>query len=121
MQVLRDTKADLLIALAGTVPQDIQASHSGLKHIIWIVERTSRQVDWLSEPGAENASEWHKLIDEQKERTSASVPEIIPELVPPGIATVWQKKKADDYEIVEFSQKVRLAKQRSRISTYGHA
>ena len=106
IDILRETKADFLIAPAGTVPENLRASNPALKHIIWVVEETSRQLGWLEDHDSSHASEWHKIVDAKK-NASTEIPVIDSELEPAIVSVVWQNKKPDDYQIVEFSQNVK--------------
>ena len=99
-----ETNADVLIASAGTVPQRYPLL-TRLKHTVWVVEQTSRQLGWKDSDAA-HSSEWHKIIDDAKSTASQSVPTIDSNVQPPSVLSLWQREDPEDYEAVEFSQKV---------------
>lgn len=110
-QALSRTEASILIAAAGTIPlKDVLKLSSGLKQVIWVVERTSRHMDWNEVPegvgGNPEITVWHDIIDEKG--STSDLPPETPDRVPPNIITVHQQSKSgnEELEIVEFTQKV---------------
>lgn len=78
--ILRKTQADVLVAAAGTISlKDLVTLYSGLKQAIWVVERSSRHIDWNEIPGGvggkAHVSAWHDIVD-QKETTSELPPDL---------------------------------------------
>ncbi|KAA6413548.1 MAG: hypothetical protein FRX48_03294 [Lasallia pustulata] len=111
---LRETNADILLAQAGTLSLDeLMKSYSGLRHVIWVVEKSSRHMDW-KEPsdydhGRITLATWHNLIEEQKGFASSDPPSNVPDFVLPNILAVWQRQTTaslpEMHEVVEFTQK----------------
>jgi hypothetical protein len=104
-QILRDTKADALIAQAGTVSfQGLTKSLPSLKQFIRVVEHASRQMDWSEGTEDVSATEWHEIV-----KTGASdIPTSAEWFQPPNVIAIWQGKHPDDYEFVEYCQAVCL-------------
>lgn len=103
--MLRETKADVLIAPAGTIsPPDLANSVPALKNFIWVVEETSRHMDWSD--SSPNTTQWHDVIEAGSQTSSAELPASVAEAEPTKIVSVWQKKVPWDYEIVEYTQDV---------------
>jgi hypothetical protein len=105
---LNDTKADTLIAAAGALPlEDVTSQARGIKDIIWVVEKTSRHMDWSDVPegigGKVEVSVWHELVQDHNSSTLA-----FPADSKPGnVVTVWRHGVASDKrDIVEFTQAV---------------
>lgn len=109
-----ETKADVLLASAGSLPlKDLLQKYPNLKQVIWVVERTSRHMDWNEvgegEGGKADIAVWHDIIDEKK------APSELPSDIPGGIVTnvvmvtedAWSAM--DSYELTEFTQAVRHA------------
>ena len=112
--ILRETRAEVLIAGAGALPlTELLQQYKSLKQIIWVVERTSRHMDWNEIPegvgGIADIAVWHDIIEDK-----ASAPSELPTEVPGGtIPTILfvvedGLSAMDSYEIIEFTQKVRL-------------
>ena len=112
--ILHSTNADVLIAPAGTVPAEhLAMSCPKVKQAIWVVEETSRHLDFGVNPSKTlTAVEWHEIVREVDLNSNASS-----DLTSTGEASniicICQKKKPTTYDVVEFSQKV---SQVSRIS-----
>ena len=106
-KLLKETQATTLIAPAGVLSaQDIFASGVNVKQILWVVERTSRHMNWLEEPEtSNNVSEWHGLVDQQKSSATSSLPAATDASNCPNVISVWQNRDKNSYEIVEFTQK----------------
>ena len=112
---LRETNADILLAQAGTLSlNELMKSYSGLRQVIWVVEKSSRHMDW-KEPsdydhGRITLATWHNLIEEQKGFASPDPPSNVPDFVLPNILAVWQRQTTaslpETDEVVEFTQKV---------------
>ena len=110
-QALSRSGASILIAAAGTVSlKDVLKFSSGLKQVIWVVEKTSRHMDWNEVPegvgGNPEITVWHDIIEE-KDSTSDLPPEISTG-IPSNIITVHKRSRSgnDELEMVEFTQKV---------------
>lgn len=112
-ELLSRTQADVLVAAAGTIALKELAKHySGLKQLVWVVERSSRHMDWNEVPegfgGKPDVLAWHDIVDQKEEPNSSEVPTDVPGSTAPSIVTVYQNldNGIDDYEIVEFTSKV---------------
>jgi acyl-CoA synthetase (AMP-forming)/AMP-acid ligase II len=106
VQLLAKTGADALIAQAGSVPlSDVIQGASGLRQIIWTVEKTSRHMDWSEVPegigGKIDVSVWHDLVQDQHDG-SATLPTTNEKA--PDVVFLWQEAVGKPAEIVEFTQ-----------------
>lgn len=106
--LLKTTDADTLITAAGSVPlQELLEQHPGLKQVVWVVERTSRHMDWNEVPegvgGKAEIAVWQDVIEERKSSVSADLPTDNAEQPPPNVIFVSKRK---DYELVEFTHGV---------------
>jgi hypothetical protein len=113
IELLAQTGADTLIAEAGSVPlADVSQAVSGLRSIVWTVEKTSRHMDWSEVPegigGKVDVAVWHELVQEHK-NGAASLPSTSEK--PPGVVFLWQEATGKPAEIVEFTQQVRILQQ----------
>lgn len=111
-ELLNRTQANVLVAAAGTIPiKELSKNYSGLKQVVWVVERLSRHMDWNEIPegfgGKADVLAWHDIVD-QKESDSSEVPADVTGSKQPSIVTVSQSHGSgiDDYEIVEFTSEV---------------
>jgi acyl-CoA synthetase (AMP-forming)/AMP-acid ligase II len=108
IDLLLQTGADALIAEAGSVPlAEVGQGVSGLRSIIWTVEKTSRHMDWSEVPegigGKIDVAVWHDLVQEQKSAATA-LPSTSEK--PPNVVFLWQEAVGKSAEIVEFTQQV---------------
>jgi hypothetical protein len=106
VDLLVQTGADALIAEAGSVPlADVIRGASGLRQIIWTVEKTSRHMDWSEVPegigGKIDVSVWHELVQDQQ-NGAAALPSNTDKA--PGVVFFWQEAVGKSAEIVEFTQ-----------------
>lgn len=109
--IVRDTSADCLIAAAGSLPlDDLLQLYPGLKHVIWVAERSSRHMDWNEVPegvgGKAEIAVWHEIVEEKRSSASSDLPLRSPDSPTPNVTTVSVSTGNDSYEIVEFTQKV---------------
>ncbi|KAF1991209.1 hypothetical protein K402DRAFT_369142 [Aulographum hederae CBS 113979] len=107
VSLLRETNADALVAQAGSLPlSDVIKSGSSLQQVIWVVEKTSRHVDWTEVPGDVGGKTevcvWHDLVADH--RNGSELPKDIPGGKLGGLVTIWQDQPGAEGEIVEFSQ-----------------
>lgn len=107
-----ETKADILVAGAGSLPlKELLQKSPHLKQVIWVVERTSRHMDWneeeQSEAGKVEVAAWHKIIDEKQ--TPSELPDDVPEGTVTNVVIVTEDawSAMDSYEVTEFTQAVR--------------
>jgi hypothetical protein len=106
-ELLQKTKADVLVAAAGSLPLDLLSrQHRGLKQLIWVVEKTSRHMDWTDIPeglgGNIDVSVWHELVQDQQDSPSGGFPELRSNQLG-KIVTIWQDQQPTPFEIVEFT------------------
>ena len=109
LKLLQESGADSLIANAGSLPlSDLCRVVPSLEQIVWVVEKTSRHMDWSGTPeeaeGRVTVRVWHDLV--QESQGSAELPAGV---VPGNVSMVWMAKQGVPTEIVEFTQKVRLS------------
>lgn len=109
IELLIRTGADSLIAEAGSIPlADVTTGASGLRQVIWTVEKTSRHMDWNEVPegigGKLDVSVWHELVQDQK-----NAPGELPQDSgkPPNVVFLWQQGVSKSVEVVEFTQQVK--------------
>lgn len=110
-QAMSRSGASILIAAAGTVSlKDMLKFSSGLKQVIWVVEKTSRHMDWNEVPegvgGNPEITVWHDIIEEKA--STSDLPPESPDGIPPNIITVHKRSRSgnEELELVEFTQKV---------------
>ena len=110
--ILVETKADILIAGAGSLPlKELLQKHPNLKQVIWVVERTSRHMDWneVGEGvgGKVEIAVWHDIIDEKQ--TASELPDDVPGGTATNVIVVTEDawSAMDSYELTEFTQAVR--------------
>jgi acyl-coenzyme A synthetase/AMP-(fatty) acid ligase len=111
VELLVKTGADTLIAQAGSVPlAHVIQGASGLRQIVWTVEKTSRHMDWSEVPegigGKIDVAVWHELVQDQQEG-AATLPTTNEKA--PGIVFLWQEAVGKPAEVVEFTQQVCLS------------
>ncbi|MCJ1313205.1 hypothetical protein MMC25_006882 [Agyrium rufum] len=102
--MLRDSKAQTLLAPAGVVPLEIvKRKCPSVKQIIWVVEKTSRQMDWKSS-SSHKVSLWHEIVDQASEDASDSPPtDATTELG--DLVFVEPRSGSKSFDVVEYSQK----------------
>ena len=106
LEILRETRVDKLLAPAGTISAErLQKACPSIKEVIWVVEETSRQLDWKSSSSALTATTWHDVIEAGQETASNSPPESDDAPVP-AILAVERKKDSKSFDVVEYSQAV---------------
>ncbi|KAL8963437.1 MAG: hypothetical protein Q9183_005010 [Haloplaca sp. 2 TL-2023] len=105
---LQAANADTLIAAAGSVPlQELLNDAPALKQVVWVVERTSRHVDWNEVPsgvgGKTEIAVWHDVVEDRKPSVSTDLPS---EKEPKSVVAVLTAKmsKGEEIELVEYTQ-----------------
>lgn len=111
-KILEAANADTLVALAGSVPlQGLLEQHPHLKQVLWVVERTSRHMDWNEVPegvgGKTEIAVWHDIIEERRSSVSTDLP-LDKEPTKIVIVSKDASNKAESLEIVEFTQQVSM-------------
>jgi hypothetical protein len=105
VEILKTTKADSLVAAAGSLPLEfITEGYPSLKHLIWVVEKTSRHMDWTEVPeglgGSIDVTVWHELVHDHTE--SLALPDAASSALG-DITTIWQPEPGQPGEIVTFT------------------
>lgn len=118
--MLQHSGADSLIAEAGSIPlNDVANGVPNLKQAIWVVEKTSRHVDWNEVPegtgGKVEVSTWHELVQDNAAGATTELPQYATGDRAQNLVTIWQDREGSEGETVEFTQQVRL-KIESRVS-----
>ena len=108
--LLQVSRATCLVASAGSLPLDLVCSGaSGVKQITWVVEESSKQMDWAGVPdsiqGKATVSVWHDLVRENKDKVSPEVPDFN-DAIPGDLWTVWQATRNSSPQLVPFNQQV---------------
>ncbi|KAL8873188.1 MAG: hypothetical protein Q9174_001309 [Haloplaca sp. 1 TL-2023] len=105
---IKAANADTLIAAAGSVPlQELLDDQPALKQVVWVVERTSRHVDWNEVPsgvgGKIEIAVWHDVVEDRRSSVSADLPsDKEPKSIVAAITT--KTSKDDKLELVEYTQ-----------------
>ncbi|KAI9676366.1 MAG: hypothetical protein M1817_000523 [Caeruleum heppii] len=106
--LLDDLKVDVLIAAAGTLSISGLVSKQIIKQVIWVVESTSRHIDWkddsVDSKGAASKHTWHELVEARRDESKLQLPERQPSDPAGVIATIWQTSSDDRGVIVEVTQ-----------------
>ncbi|KAK5137737.1 hypothetical protein LTR08_007308 [Meristemomyces frigidus] len=96
-ELLNATDADALICAAGNLPLDGLAKQCpALRQLTWVVEKTSRHMDWSGAPGAAHdhlqVSVWHDLVGpaQAQDTPPAALPTNDDLPTPPPLISVWQ-------------------------------
>ncbi|KAI7258598.1 acetyl-CoA synthetase-like protein [Hortaea werneckii] len=95
-ELINATSADALVCEAGNLPlEDLAKQCSNLRLLTWVVEKTSRHVDWNSGPTGSrndlNVSVWHELVESAPSSiATATLPANQTGEQLGNIITVWQ-------------------------------
>ena len=107
-----ETKADTLVAGAGSLPlKELLQKYPHLRQVIWVVERTSRHIDWNEvgegEGGKAEIAVWHNIIEEKQ--VSSELPNDVAEGDLTNVIMVTEDawSAMDSYELTNFTQAVR--------------
>jgi hypothetical protein len=86
------------VTAAGVItPEQLSSGGLKLKNVIWVVEESSRHMDFKQDP---NASEWHAIVEAAGSGT-ADLPWTFEEGQGPNVLVV-----SNAGDVVEFDQKV---------------
>ncbi|KAL8684912.1 MAG: hypothetical protein Q9224_006068, partial [Gallowayella concinna] len=112
-QMLKTTHTDTLITAAGSIPlHGLLQQHPGLKQVIWVVERTSRHMEWNEVPegvgGKAEIAVWHDIIEERKSSVSVDLPANNADNPAANVITISQDASKEEFEVVEFTQQVMM-------------
>jgi hypothetical protein len=107
VELLKSTKADSLVAAAGSLPLEfITEGYPSLKHLIWVVEKTSRHMDWTEVPeglgGSIDVTVWHELLHDHAELPSIALPDQSSTRLG-DITTIWQTEPGQPGEAIIFT------------------
>lgn len=108
VDILHSTNADILIAPAGTVPAEhLAMSCPNVKQAIWVVEESSRHMDFGANPSKTlTAVEWHEIVHGAESSDTASDLDLPSNQGLPNVISIYQKKQPTSYNVIEFTQKV---------------
>ncbi|PVI04339.1 hypothetical protein DM02DRAFT_611596 [Periconia macrospinosa] len=106
IELLNHADVDSLISNAGAIPlEDVKKGVSGLRNIVWTVEKPKRHMDWNEVPegigGKIDVSVWHQLVQDQK-NASTSLPQDAGKA--PNVVFLWQEAVGKPAQIIEFTQ-----------------
>ncbi|KAL8644471.1 MAG: hypothetical protein Q9210_007240 [Variospora velana] len=118
--MLKAASADTLITLAGSVPlQALLEQYSNLKQVVWVVEKTSRHMEWSEVPegvgGKAEIAVWHDIIEE---RRSSVTGDLTNEKEPTNVIVISKNayNMSTGYEMVEITQQNIVAAVSAQIS-----
>ena len=116
LELAASCKADVVIAEAGTIPlTDIKTKCKDVKQVLWVVEKTSRHMDWNQNESNIRSTTWHDLVEGSKS-VSEETPVHSDGQKAPGIVTIWLNKTSTSGDIVSFSQQNIVAAAAAQIS-----
>nr|POE87397.1 hypothetical protein CFP56_29986 [Quercus suber] len=107
-ELLNAVGADALVCAAGNLPlDDLASSCKPLRQLTWVVEKTSRHMDWNGVPDAAadrlKVNVWHDVIEDRRAAATSTMPS---DITPGDLISVWQPTDpAQKAEIVTFTQK----------------
>jgi hypothetical protein len=110
IEQLAATQADALVAQAGSLPlEEVSKAYKALRQVIWVVEETSRHVDWTEVPkdvgGQMDVNMWHQLVQDHQDISTSGIPDIKSNDLP-NIVTIWLGTPTSQAQVVEFTQQV---------------
>ena len=108
-ELINATGSNALVCAAGNLPlDDIAKECQSIKLLTWVVEKTSRHMDWNGVPESAqdrmSVSVWHDVIGDNETKAAITLPN--DDAATPGdVIIVWQSAKSDlKSEIVTFTQ-----------------
>lgn len=105
LKLINLSKADFLIAAAGTLPaQDVRSKCQSIREVTWVVEETSREVDWTD--ASESTSTWHEIVEEQASQATAELPPNSKGDKLADFITLWLDESPTSGELVAFTHGV---------------
>ena len=102
-----------MIASAGSLPLErLLQLYPGLKHVIWVAERSSRHMEWNEVPegvgGRAEIAVWHEVVEEKRSSALAELPPRNSDAVTPSVITTSiSAHNPEKHELIEFTQAVR--------------
>ncbi|KAL8929564.1 MAG: hypothetical protein Q9208_001233 [Pyrenodesmia sp. 3 TL-2023] len=122
-EMLRAANADTLITAAGSVPlQGLLEQYSNLKQVIWVVERSSRHLEWNEVPegfgGKAEIAVWHDITEEKRSSVSHDLPSDNAEKAPTNVIAISKNasNQPTGFNVVEFTQQNIVAAVSTQIS-----
>ncbi|KAF2673080.1 hypothetical protein BT63DRAFT_368388 [Microthyrium microscopicum] len=108
IEFLKQTKADALIAAAGSLPlESLAKEYPALKAVVWVVEKTSRHMDWTDVPsglgGSIDVAVWHELVQDHQGDAPSDPGLETKDLG--SIVTIWQPEPLKPGSVVEFTHR----------------
>ncbi|PSK36594.1 hypothetical protein B9Z65_1777 [Elsinoe australis] len=91
--------SDCLVAAAGSLPLDL-LEKSKINHVTWVVEKTSRHMDWTAGKSSASLSVWHELVAQSS--VSSELPK--DDTKPGNLTQIWMTKQGTPGKITEFTQ-----------------
>ncbi|KAI5198128.1 acetyl-CoA synthetase-like protein [Aureobasidium subglaciale] len=113
-KLLEDTKAQCLVATAGSLPLvALTKNVSSLRQVLWVTDPANKHMDWQGAPENETngklaVSVWDNLVEESSS-TSSELPTGDDSLVPGNLVFLWQKSPNSPAKSTEFTQKNMVA------------
>ena len=110
---IKDARVHCMIASAGSLPLErLLELYPGLKHVIWVAERSSRHMEWNEVPegvgGRAEIAVWHEVVEEKRSSALAELPPRSPDTIIPSIITTsMSTHDPEKHELIEFTQAVR--------------
>ena len=107
LTLITSINPEILVANAGSVSVvDLRQQSSTIKEVVWVVEKTSRCVDWSND--AQGTSEWHQVVDGHSNAStgSADLPQESKGDSLPHITTIWINDTPPSIEAISFTQEV---------------
>ncbi|MCJ1247940.1 hypothetical protein MMC30_005155 [Trapelia coarctata] len=116
--ILHRSHADVLIAPAGTVQvEHLAMSCPNLKHTIWVVEPSSRHMDFKAIPSTtKTAVEWHEVIRQIGSDAISSLPSAEESTTVPNFICVLRSASSTAHNTVEYTQRNIIAAVAAQIS-----
>ncbi|KAL8932162.1 MAG: hypothetical protein Q9211_006487 [Gyalolechia sp. 1 TL-2023] len=122
-KMLRAANADVLVTAAGSIPlQGLLKQYPGIRQVVWVVEGTSRHMDWNEVPegvgGKAEIAVWHDIIEEKRPSVSTELPADNPEKAPTNVIVISNNpsNRSTGFEVIEFTQQNIAASVSAQIS-----
>ncbi|KAL8727155.1 MAG: hypothetical protein Q9181_005810 [Wetmoreana brouardii] len=107
-KALKIANAETLVTGAGSVPlQGLLEQYPELRQVIWVVEKTSRHMDWNEVPegvgGRAEIAVWHDIIEERRASVTSELPS---DRAPTNVVVISKDASGQPAEvgIAEFTQ-----------------
>ncbi|PNS21161.1 hypothetical protein CAC42_3499 [Sphaceloma murrayae] len=100
VELIRKVGADAVVAAAGSLPLE-SLKQSNINNVTWVVEKSSRQMDWTAGQTDAKLSVWHETVAESS--ASSELP-ANGDVKPGTVTQVWMTKQGIPGKITEFTQ-----------------